>query len=841
MVTMKNILSLSLLSLLFVTYSAKAQEVTGLSDWQIFLDPGHSQTENMGLYSYSEAEKTLRVALNLRELLATQTDIETVYMSRDSDNDQVGLSQRTDLANSLGPDFYYSIHSDAGGPDANSTLMLYGGWRQNGETVEKSPKGGQKMGAHLDTILTDAMRIGRRGNYADRTFYQGFPANHDNNWPYLSVNRRSNMASLLSEAGFHTNPYQQQRNLNAEYKKLEAQSAFWAILAYHELDRPTVGILTGEISDADNGNKLNGATISVQEKSYTTNTYASLFNNHSNNPNQLSNGFYYIEELTNELTEVIFDAPDYYADTLEVEIKDTFLTFLDTDLTSSVAPFVANTEPTQGSDTFDPGEYLQIEFSRAMSTSSVEKVISVSPEVAFEHFWLKNKTLVINTENFVFETEYTVTIGEEANDTSSYKHGFDGDADGEAGGSYTLTFTTGPEDTEPPRVTMIDPFRTAVKDRKQLVNVEFNEALDLTSLQETTIQLTNGSGNQVEGESQLYNVGEGSALTFFPTDSLAADESYTLTVKGHLKDLVGNELGADRTGTFTTENLETTYHRVIDDFDGGVSSWWEPQQSGSTEGIKTLETSRTLNDSTLNLSTGSEGSMQISYGWDTSAPSHLIRIYLAPGSTPQGVRFNSSYTVQAYVFGDNSGNQFRFMLRDGSSQLEGSPWFTINWKGWKLVSWNMEEDGVVGWVNGNSSYSGNGYVDSFQLTYTDGANANGFVVIDDFRIVQYGVPTSVEGDLLGENGLPTRVELRQNYPNPFNPTTNIEFALPQNSEVKIILYNISGQKVATIVDKAMSAGTHTVNFDASALSSGIYIYQMQTANEVMTRKMTLIK
>ena len=233
--------------------------------------------------------------------------------------------------------------------------------------------------------------------------------------------------------------------------------------------------------------------------------------------------------------------------------------------------------------------------------------------------------------------------------------------------------------------------------------------------------------------------------------------------------------------------------------------------------------------------------MQISYGWDTSAPSHLIRIYLAPGSTPQGVRFNSSYTVQAYVFGDNSGNQFRFMLRDGSSQLEGSPWFTINWKGWKLVSWNMEEDGVVGWVNGNSSYSGNGYVDSFQLTYTDGANANGFVVIDDFRIVQYGVPTSVEGDLLGENGLPTRVELRQNYPNPFNPTTNIEFALPQNSEVKITLYNISGQKVATIVDKAMSAGTHTVNFDASALSSGIYIYQMQTANEVMTRKMTLIK
>lgn len=838
---MKKTLSLTLFSLLLISFSTKAQEVTGLSDWQIFLDPGHSNTENMGLYDYSEAEKNLSVALNLRSILANKTDIETVYMSRDSQDDYIGLSQRSDLANSLGPDFFLSIHSDAGGPDANSTLMLYGGWRQNGETVEKTPNGGKRMGAYLDTLLTDAMRIGRRGNYADRTFYQGFPANHSNTWPYLSVNRRTNMASLLSEAGFHTNPYQQQRNLNAEYKRMESMAMFWTILEYHNLERPTVGILTGEISDADNGGKLNGATISAQGQTYTTDTYASLFSNHSNNPNQLSNGFYYLEGLDNELTEVIIDAPDYYADTLEVEIKDDFLTFLDTDLTSNVAPYVVTSDPAQGSDTFDPGEYLQIEFSRAMSTSSVEKVLSISPEVSYDYFWLKNKTLVINTENFAYETEYTLTIGEEANDTSAYKHGFDGDADGEAGGTYTLTFSTGPEDTEPPRVTMIDPFRTSVKDRKQIVNVEFNEPLDSTSLQETTMQLTDGSGNQVDGHVQLYTVGEGSALTFFPSDSLAADESYTIRVKGHLKDLVGNELGPDRTGSFTTENLETTYHRVIDDFDGGLSSWWEPQQSGSTEGIRTTETSRTLNDSTINLSTGSEGAMQISYGWETSAPSHLIRVYLAPGTSPQSVRFNSGYTVQAYVFGDNSGNQIRFMLRDGSSQLEGSPWFTIDWKGWKLVSWNMEDDGIIGWVNGNGSFSGNGYVDSFQLTYADGAQSKGFIVIDDFRIVQYGVPTSFENDLIGENGLPTRVELGQNYPNPFNPTTNIEFALPQNSEVKITLYNISGQKVATIVDQAMSAGSHTVSFDASRLSSGIYIYQMQTANEVMTKKMTLIK
>ena len=132
---MTKFLPLGLL-VLALAAAPRAQEVTGLSDWSLFLDPGHSTTsENVGIYGYSEPEKVLRVGLALREMLLTRTDIDTVYMSRTNDTEVVSLSQRTDRANTLGADFFHSIHSNAGGPSSNNVLMLYGGWRSGGQTV----------------------------------------------------------------------------------------------------------------------------------------------------------------------------------------------------------------------------------------------------------------------------------------------------------------------------------------------------------------------------------------------------------------------------------------------------------------------------------------------------------------------------------------------------------------------------------------------------------------------------------------------------------------------------------------------------------------------------------
>jgi hypothetical protein len=91
------------------------------------------------------------------------------------------------------------------------------------------------------------------------------------------------------------------------------------------------------------------------------------------------------------------------------------------------------------------------------------------------------------------------------------------------------------------------------------------------------------------------------------------------------------------------------------------------------------------------------------------------------------------------------------------------------------------------------------------------------------------------------SGLPISYELSQNFPNPFNPTTTIDFALPKASDVKLSVYNLLGQKVATLVDTRMSAGQQSVVFDASKLSSGVYFYRLNIGAFTQTKKMIMLK
>lgn len=103
--------------------------------------------------------------------------------------------------------------------------------------------------------------------------------------------------------------------------------------------------------------------------------------------------------------------------------------------------------------------------------------------------------------------------------------------------------------------------------------------------------------------------------------------------------------------------------------------------------------------------------------------------------------------------------------------------------------------------------------------------------------VTSGTGTSIENP----DVIPSQVELKQNYPNPFNPSTQITFAIPQAGNVTLEVFNVVGQKVATLVNAPMSAGYHTVAFDATNLSSGMLIYRITAGNEVQVKQMMLIK
>jgi hypothetical protein len=116
----------------------------------------------------------------------------------------------------------------------------------------------------------------------------------------------------------------------------------------------------------------------------------------------------------------------------------------------------------------------------------------------------------------------------------------------------------------------------------------------------------------------------------------------------------------------------------------------------------------------------------------------------------------------------------------------------------------------------------------------NGESVSGWSDVYTFRTA---MATSVED----ENGIPARFSLKQNYPNPFNPSTVIEFGLSETSDVRLEVFDMIGQRIAVLVDGQKSAGTHQVQFDASDLSSGMYIFRIRAGIFTQTRKMTLIK
>ncbi len=104
-------------------------------------------------------------------------------------------------------------------------------------------------------------------------------------------------------------------------------------------------------------------------------------------------------------------------------------------------------------------------------------------------------------------------------------------------------------------------------------------------------------------------------------------------------------------------------------------------------------------------------------------------------------------------------------------------------------------------------------------------------------------------DVKENKNLPTKFSLSQNYPNPFNPTTTIEYSIPKvraknfspQRNVQLIIYDVLGRKIATLVNKKQSPGNYSVNFNASNLTSGIYFYILRAGSSTITKKMILMK
>ncbi|OGU54299.1 MAG: hypothetical protein A2V66_13960 [Ignavibacteria bacterium RBG_13_36_8] len=125
------------------------------------------------------------------------------------------------------------------------------------------------------------------------------------------------------------------------------------------------------------------------------------------------------------------------------------------------------------------------------------------------------------------------------------------------------------------------------------------------------------------------------------------------------------------------------------------------------------------------------------------------------------------------------------------------------------------------------------------------AKAEGSFGIHNTKLVQKLLEDSIAkmtvASVENNDEIPVVHNLSQNYPNPFNPTTTIKFTIPEASNIKIIIYNALGKEVKTLMDEFKERGSYTLEWNATNLSSGIYIYKMETQNFFDVKKMLLLK
>jgi hypothetical protein len=193
------------------------------------------------------------------------------------------------------------------------------------------------------------------------------------------------------------------------------------------------------------------------------------------------------------------------------------------------------------------------------------------------------------------------------------------------------------------------------------------------------------------------------------------------------------------------------------------------------------------------------------------------------GSITFAVKPKTTGNYHLRVFGQNlTGSTATLTLKEGSTTIT-SP----------AMPFKTKPGGSITDSTGNDVYSGVFAMTAGTHTLTlSGSNVN----IDYVQLIKEDILSGVnKGDE------PYSYSLDQNYPNPFNPTTTINFSLLKTANVQLTVYNIIGQRVATLVNGQLSAGAHSVKFNATNFASGVYFYRLEAGEFIAHKKMMLLK
>jgi len=824
---MKN----SILTLILLLSFSYAQDLT---DVRICIDPGHAGHEDddrfIAATGFWESESNLTKGLELRDiLLDLGASVAITRTGNSGTSDDLSLSERIGMANNFNADFFNSIHSNGFQGTANYSMVIFNG-QTDSPTFPLAKTMAQIMAPDIYDVdyTTSNLAIG------DLTL--------NPSWSFgYGVLVPANMPATISEGSFHDYIPESWRLMNLDYRKHEAQAIARSFLDYFDEPGFANGAIVGLIRDAeetvdyfsftslgDQRRPLNNIQINIEPGGYE---YVG---------DELNNGYYCIDSLAPGQYDIVVNASGYIADSRTVSVSGNQTTHANFILQNNAPPVILTSYPTDADSTFPAWEIPFFDFSKAMDEASVEAAFSMVPpaEGSF-YFTADHKRMAyLISDTLEFLTDYSITIAGSAQDLVG--HPLDGNLDGIGGDDWTIGFRTSPPDNVPPVILTISPESGSDQvDLRPVITIVWDEILEHNSISSDLVKLERLYDLQVQETTLEHNiVNEQSVLSLYASQDLLETEAYRVRVFPGFEDLFGNIQVTGSLINFTTANYDYSVTN-IDNFESDLTTnWWQPGGSGSTTGIIDAGTDMSVSTSPTALNIDSQTAMELNYNWDASAGSWFIREYLNAGP-PRNVHFNSSKVMQAYIYGDGHGNKFRFCVDDditGSSAHEVSPWYTINWYGWRLVSWDMSEDGTGTWI-GDGNLDGTLEFDSIQLTHTSGQPTSGTYYIDDLRIVNRNYLALDQG-----NGIhPLEFALLPNYPNPFNPWTSIPFTLAEQADVQISIYNLRGEEVVHLISGPLEAGHHVTRWNASSVSSGLYLVKMSTHGISITRKITVLK
>ena len=212
--------------------------------------------------------------------------------------------------------------------------------------------------------------------------------------------------------------------------------------------------------------------------------------------------------------------------------------------------------------------------------------------------------------------------------------------------------------------------------------------------------------------------------------------------------------------------------------------------------------------------------------------------------------------VFSFYCNDMNNDNFKFSYINGSSQLQNKPILGFSAKFLNnKIELTVASKAQSDFLNNNSLRVGtfqvhreNNIFDINSILVNWNFSGDNSTILTGHLFSDITVPSdfiskiTLTGVENSKTQIPEDYELEQNFPNPFNPSTKIEFFLKQSGKVKLDVYNLIGQKVAELINEELLAGFHNVNFNASDLASGIYIYQLKVDNKFNSaKKMILAK